>query len=359
MPPSSSRRCFLFKPDGIGDFFIASGAVRLLAREFGEENLILAVLPVMEPVVNAQFPRASVISLPLRTRRKVLNLFVANCLRCFRPWVKLLKTNVDVSISLRYMRDYLQNVLFSSVPSTRRFTCSNLLLGNGRPVRRWTERVFIWIFGTQIIDYPDSEPGVPTELAAHRLVLSSALGREVDIREIWPELRAHSSPPLRIPYWVCAPFSSSPEKDFPLDRLRNLLLGLGEQGELGTLVLTGSGDQRDSLEQFLASFSEASEELGITAQIIISEDLQKFIDLLAGAKCVVTMDTAAAHAATALDCRTLVLFSGKHQGMFAPWIRSGRQQWLMPKSGLPPDHWHQSHTDEEILGMALALNASS
>jgi len=102
-----------------------------------------------------------------------------------------------------------------------------------------------------------------------------------------------------------------------------------------------------------------SEEPGINAQIIIPEDLQKFIDLLAGAECVVTVDTAAAHAATALDCRTLVLFSGKHQGMFAPWIRSSRQQWLMPKSGFPPDRWHQSHTDEEILGVALALNASS
>ena len=42
--------CFLFKPDGIGDFFLSSGVVRLLGREFGEENLTIAVLPVMESV---------------------------------------------------------------------------------------------------------------------------------------------------------------------------------------------------------------------------------------------------------------------------------------------------------------------
>ena len=343
------RKCFLFKPDGIGDFFLSSGVVRLMGREFGEENLILAVLPVMESVVKGQFPKASVVILPLRTKRIVLNLFAANCLRCFLPWLTLLRTKVDVSISLRNMRDYLQNVLFHSVRARVRLLCMNPLLANGRPVRRWTENAFQSIFKSTVLAYPEAPQGIPMELEAHRCLVAAALGREVAIGEIWPELHPVGNPPLEIPYWVCAPFSSGVEKDFPLERWVEIFLELSQQGKLPTLVLTGSRDQALRMEEFLQLLSIASEKLAVEVEIIIPGNLQDFIDLLAGAECVVTVDTAAAHAATALDCRTLILFSGKHQGMFAPWIRSGRQLWLhaKPASGNAP--WHSSHTTTELL----------
>jgi ADP-heptose:LPS heptosyltransferase len=358
MPSSSDKSCFLFKPDGIGDFFLATGVIRLLGREFGEQNLKIAVLPVMEPVVRGQFPRAEVISLPLKTKRIVLNLFAANCLRCFFPWLTLLRTRVDISISLRYMRDYLQNFLFYSVRSPNRMTCSNVLLGNGRPVRRWTEQAFSFIFRSRIIPYPKSVSGIPNELEAHRLLASAALGRNVAVREIWPELKAVAKAPLDTPYWVCAPFSSSVEKDFPLDRFASLFAGLSVSGKLSFLVLTGSRDQLDRLRKFNELLDAAGMEPGSRTRIIIPENLQNFIDLLAGAECVVTVDTAAAHAATALDCRTLVLFSGKHPGMFAPWVRSSRQHWLLPKSLSAHELWHDGHSDNEIEQILHSLQAA-
>ena len=349
------RSCFLFKPDGIGDFFLASGVVRLLGREFGEENLTLAILPIMEPVVRGQFPKASIINLPLRTRRVILNKFVANCLRCFDPWLTLLRMRVDVSISLRNMRDYLQTMLFFSVRSRRRILCHNPLLESNRPVRRWTERAFDLLFTPSFIDYPGSTEGVPNELEAHRRLLCEALGREVSIREIWPELKAVSRSPITAPFWVCAPFSSGLEKDFPLERWVDLFLAVQRRGKLPALVLTGSPDQQDRLAEFQSLLAAASAELAAKTRIFIPGDLQKFIDLLALAECVTTVDTAAAHAATALNCRTLILFSGKHQGMFAPWVRSARQCWLLPKIGSTAPLWHQSHDLNEILKALEAI----
>lgn len=343
------RRCFIFKPDGIGDFFLASGVVRLLGREFGEENLTIAVLPIMEPVVRGQFPRASVVSLPLRTRRIILNKFVANCLRSFFPWITLLRLEVDLSISLRNMRDYLQTVLFFSVRADRRILCSNPLLESKRPVRNWTEEAFKWLFTPFVIGYPKTVEGIPNELEAHRLLICEALGREVAIGEIWPELKAVGAPPFESPYWVCAPFSSGLEKDYPLDRWVEIFLSVHNTEKLSTLVLTGSPDQENRLREFQQLIASASPEIANITQIFIPADLQKFIDLLAGAECVVTVDTAAAHAATALDCRTLVLFSGKHQGMFAPWVRSSRQQWLLPKASSTSNPWHFAHQTEEIV----------
>ena len=345
----SNRKCFLFKPDGIGDFFLASGVVRLLGREFGEENLILAVLPVMESVVRGQFPKASVVILPLRTKRIVLNLFAANCLRCFLPWLTLLRTKVDVSISFRNMRDYLQNVLFFSVRARERFLCMNPLLANGRPVRRWTENAFSLVFRPRVLSYPGLIQGIPTELEAHRVLVSGALGRNVLIEEIWPELKPIENYPLEIPYWVCAPFSSGAEKDFPLDRWVSLFIEVARSGRLPCLVLTGSSDQKNRLEEFQTLLASASESLAREIKIIIPKNLQDFIDLLAGAECVLTVDTAAAHAATALDCHTLVLFSGKHQGMFAPWTRSHKQLWLLSKSAVEVEAWYSSHTTDDLL----------
>ncbi len=343
------RRCFLFKPDGIGDFFLASGVIRLMAQEYGEENLTIGTYPIMEPVVKGQFPKATLIILPLKTRRVILNLFVANFLRCFFPWLTLLRTQVDVSISLRHMRDYLQNILFCSVRSSRRFACPNLLLDNGRPVRRWTEKVFTSLFKLRLSEYPKPASGIPSELEANRRLVSEALERKVSLEEIWPELRPCGKPALESPFWVCAPFSSSTKKDFPLDRWVALFHALHQEGKLPQLILTGSADQKERLVSFRSLCSETSEELGKKTQILIPENLQEFINLLAAAECVTTVDTAAAHAATALNCRTLILFSGKHQGMFAPWVRSSRQYWLLPKATSSTSCWYATHETGDLL----------
>ena len=348
-PSLKVRRCFLFKPDGIGDFFLASGVVRLMAREFGEENLTLAVLPIMEPVVRGQFPKAEVVILPIRKQRVILNVFVANCLRCFPSWMSLMAKKVDTAISLRHMRDYLQSFLFYSVRARNRFLASNLLLGNGRRVRRWTEQAMVTLFSAGVTEYPEGRAGIPSEIEANRLLVSAALRRNVDVREIWPELKAADPPPIDSPYFVCAPYSSDIWKNFPEHRWIELFELLDARGRLPNLVLTGSPDQRRALESFGAMIRKALPDTKATTTILIPKDLQRFIDLLAGAGCVFTVDTAAAHAATALDCRALILFSGLHQGMFAPWVRSKRQKWVLPKESPGNLQWHETHPNSEIM----------
>ena len=320
-----------------------------MAREFGEENLTLAVLPMMESVVRGQFPKAEVVILPIRKQRVILNVFVANCLRCFPSWIKLLGRSVDISISLRHMRDYLQSFLFYSVRSKSRFLASNLLLGNGRRVRRWTECTMVALFSAEITEYPEASVGIPSEIEANRLLACDALHRSVEVREIWPELKAVEPPPIESPYFVCAPFSSDIWKNFPEHRWIELFELLDAQGRLRNLVLTGSPDQRPALESFGAMIRQALPTTKTTTTIVIPKDLQRFIDLLAGADCVFTVDTAAAHGATALDRRTLILFSGLHQGMFAPWTRSQRQCWVLPKKSSRNEQWHEAHPTPEIM----------
>jgi ADP-heptose:LPS heptosyltransferase len=51
-------RVFILKPDAIGDFILASGCIRLIAREAGEENVVLAVRADVAPLAKSQFPKA-------------------------------------------------------------------------------------------------------------------------------------------------------------------------------------------------------------------------------------------------------------------------------------------------------------
>ena len=344
-------RCFLFKPDGIGDFFLSTGVIRFLSRELGEENLTIAALPVMEAVARGQFPKATFIALPIRKQRVILNVFVANCIRCFPMWLRLRRNPHELSISLRHMRDYLMNVLFYSVPSPRRLVCENQLLGNGRPVRRWTERVFIGLVRPEVLAYPPYEGGIPKELEANRRLLSRALGREVTAAEIWPELRRVGESIVKGPYWLCAPFANGGGKDYPTGEWAEVFRRFAVEEKIPALVLTGSLAQRGALEEFFRVISEAVPQLASGISIVHPRDLQKFVDLIAGADLVLTVDTAAAHAATALDRSAVVIYSGQQFGVFGPWTRSLLQRWVQPDPGFcGRPGWHETFPPSEIAG---------
>jgi hypothetical protein len=235
----------------------------------------------------------------------------------------------------------------------------NLLLGNGRPVRRWTEHLLEYLFSVECIEYPHARVDVPNELEANRLVISAALRRNVDIREIWPELKPTGIFPIASPYFVCAPFSSDVYKDFPEDRWVEFFVLLHRKNRLPHLVLTGSTDQRDRLESFLEMIAKSLPGEEIPLSVVVAPDLQSCVDLLAAAECVFTVDTAAAHAAAALDRRALILLSGLHQGMFAPWRRSERQHWVLPGEMRAGIAWYAENFSSVLMAAFDKITAVS
>lgn len=335
-------RYFLFKPDGIGDFVLATGCLSLLAREAGEENLVLCVRTQLAPLAQAQFPRATVIGLPVSEKRKVVNLFAVNFLRCLPVWRRLRATPVDGAASFRHMRAYLQTFLFFSARTRRFVACENLLVRNRRPSRVFAEALAQRLFRPEILPYPGSAEEAPLELEANRRVTSRLLGREVGISEILPVLQ--TTEPGRPGRWVLCPLSSKESKDYPFASWREVFRHL-ETGPEQELVIAGSADQQIRLEELARLLRES----GLAgARTEIPADLLKFVDLLGGAELVLTIDTAAAHIATALDKPCVVLFSGLHRGMFGPWMRSTRQSWLLPESGEKKHKWHKALPPERV-----------
>lgn len=323
-------RIFILKPDGIGDFVLASGALRLLARECGEENLVLCVKSLLVPLARAQFPRATVIDLPVAAERKVLNLFAWNLMVCLPVWWRLRTTRVDAAVCLRSMRNYLETFLFLSSQAGRRVASENILLRGKRKVRTAVERTANRFFGTELAPYPETAAEIPMEIESHRRVMARLLGREVTTAEVLPIL--HAAGPAGGDYWICAPITNLGSKLYPAAKWGKIFRELQPVAAGKKILLAGSVDQAGKLEELLALLRTG----GCTgAEIVFPADLVEYVNLIAGAELMLTVDTAAAHFATALDRPTLVLFSGLHRGMFGPWCRSERQSWLQPDQNPP------------------------
>lgn len=353
-------RIFVFKPDGIGDFVLATGAIRLLAREFGEENLTLCVKTILVPLARNQFPRAEVLELPTAAERKVINLFLWNFLACLPLWWRLRTRSFDAAVCFRSMRNYLETYLFYSAGARRFVACENILLRAGRKARMAMEGAAVRFMRPELIPYPLAAE-LPLEIEANRVVVERLLGRPVASSEVIPNL---VSDPGETPrdieggYWLCAPITNLQSKVYPFARWREVLSELRRESAGKKLLLVGVKSDVPKLEELLSGLREDGVE---NAEICLPADLAAFTRIIAGADAVISVDTAAAHFATALDRPTVVIFSGLHLGMFGPWRRGERQAWLLPEApaeGEKKRKWHTRLSSSRVAeAVRSVLNA--
>ncbi len=332
-------KILVFKPDEIGDFILACGCIRLLARKHGEESLTLVVKSEIAPLARREFPCACTIALPLKERRRGVNKDAVNIYYCFPAWLRLCVTRVDAAICLRSMRDFVQTGLFLSPRARRRVACENLLARANRVRRRAVEKWMKRLFRPSILPYPEPRPGVPAELEANRLVAAELLGRDVADAEIMP--RFASATWQGGDFWLLCPFSSSWTKDYDAGNWAAALRGVTDLIPRRGIRLAGGPDQSSRLGEF----AEALRAQGVSCPIAVEPPapLQTFPDLVAKAAAVLTVDTAAAHMACALGAPAVVVACGMHAGAYGPYSPNGRQTWIVGDwVGLGHRRWQES-----------------
>ena len=315
---------------------LVTGALRLLAAQFGEQNLLICVQSVLVSLARAQFPQATVLELPTAAERKIVNLFARNFFFCLPLWFKLRRTRVDAAVCFRSMRNYLETFLFYSARTERFFACENILLRPEKRVRSIVEAGARRLFRPELVAYPGKVEGVPLEIEAHRRLVARILDRPVEASDVLPVL--HPTLEKEEGCWICAPVTS-PSKVYPFPLWKEVFCALKPETLTKRILLVGSEDQLSRLNELKELLLSA----GIAgAEAVVPGDLVELLNLIAGAELILTVDTAAAHFATALDKSCVVLFSGLHQGMFGPWRRSARQRWLLPEAppGKTKFKWH-------------------
>jgi ADP-heptose:LPS heptosyltransferase len=343
-------RVFILKPDAIGDFILSTGCIRLMAKELSEENLVIAVRADVAPLAKAQFPQAEVIPLPLREKRRLVNLATVNVINCLPAWLRLLTMRVDAAICLRSMRAYLHTITFYLPRAKRYIACENLLLSNPRLRRPAVENFVSSAFKPTLIPYPASSK-LPTDVEANRLVAEEVLQRKVSDEEILPTLTATREVSAKN-HWLLCPFSSTKSKDYPAEAWAAALKLLAPERTDAPLHLAAGPSQGERLHEFAHALQAA----GITnIHLDPPVPLPDFLQSIAEARLVLTVDTAAAHMACALDTPAVIISAGQHPGVYAPYSKNGRQKWLLPPGDLPKNEWRQHFTPEMVANCVRSL----
>ena len=336
-------RVFILKPDAIGDFILATGCIRLRARELSEKNLVIAVRADVAPLAKAQFPEAEVIPLRLREKRRLLNLATVNVINCLPVWLRLMTLRADAAVCLRSMRAYLHTITFYLPRAKRRIACENLLLANPCMRRPAVENFVRSAFKPTLIPYP-ALGRLPTDLEANRLVAEEILQRMVSDEEILPALK----PPREVSaknHWLLCPFSSTKSKDYPAEAWAEALKLLDHERADAPLHLATGPSQADRLQDFARTLQSACiTNVHLTPPV----PLPDFLQSIAEARLVLTVDTAAAHLACALDTPAVIVSAGQHPGVYAPYSKNGRQKWLLPPNDLLKGEWRQHLNPEKV-----------
>lgn len=337
----------IFKPDDIGDFVIATGSIRALAREHGEENTTLVVKSTILPLARREFPRAKFVELPWQPRRKGHNQAAANIRSCFPAWRQLRRIRADLCVCLRSRRDFLLTFLFAAPRVQRRVAPENVLLRNGRWRRRLAEAALVYTARPVLVPYPSFRGNLPHELAVNRAVIAAALEREPGEGECMPSLA--SGPWQGGEGWLLCPFSSRPAKDYSAQRWASALVEAQRFANPRIIRLAGGPDQAARLHDFVGTLRAAG--VSFPLEVLPPAPLEGFADRAAAADLILTVDTAAAHFACAVRAPAVVVFCGLHNDTYGPYSTDGRQIWLTGDwAGRGRDGWQDTVPPSLVAG---------
>ncbi len=304
-PPKSA--C-LYKVDRIGDFILATGAIACLIDYFGPTQCQLVVSTEVAPLAAAEFhgvpiwsiaPHATGVWREMRKLRKAAAPLWA-------------KTSFRHLICLRHQRSLHRDLTLTWLRAESwdglgpKPTAGNLVLTNRPQLPH---------------DYP-ALPALPwsRELLAHRRVVAAILRRDPAWSELRPRLQ--SVPVSRGSEVVVCPFGNDSIRDYPPARWAAAIRQAVPRAT--ALHIIGPSTRSTDVEQQALALRAHFDDVRATT----NASLLEFVGHIANARAVLTVESAAAHIATALDKPTVIIMGGGHFSWFGPWGDIVRQRWV-------------------------------
>lgn len=287
----ATRPACLYAVGRLGDFVLMLSAVRRLLAEYGEAGCLLVLSPVAVPVAQREFPHTPLLVLPAEASGVFRHIVPA----WWRHRAQFRGLHFARRIVLRHQRNLYHDVTLSWISADADFR-----------LERDT--------------YPAApEAGRCTELLAHHRLVETVLGRTLDRDALLP--RFTSVAPGDDGRLLVYPLSRDQTRCLRLEHV-TAALQRWRQRSRAPIVLAGApGD-----EAALRRYAEHARAAGVDGIVVeLPAGAGGFLDHLAAAGAVLTTETAAVHAATALDKPTVVLLGGGLHGLVYPWRRSARQ----------------------------------
>ena len=300
----------IYKPDRIGDFVLALGAIRKLIDRFGEKNCVLVISPLVRELADMEFPESPKVEVTsfgdpysIKTIFHVLH----------RRWV-LGGMVFDQLVCLRHQRVRMQNFLLYCIRARRSLGLINhkhYHLGDS----------IEYSFSNRDTYPTQHESGVCLEMEAHRIVVQRTIETEVVSAEIIPTFRYLQAKAQG--YILVSPFASMPIRDYPEDALISVLVSMYHVFSLPVRI-SFSIQQRERAEKLAKRLSLE----GVLVESLQSTTIQEYLVFVSHATCALTVESATAHVATTLDIPTVILLGGGHYMQYGPWNRSDKQRWI-------------------------------
>lgn len=303
-----TRRACLYKVDRLGDFVLALGALRRLVAHYGEEECRLVVSTVAAPLAAAEFPRVARWEVPPEANGVWRDVRPLRALHAPR-WAE--ETFADL-VCLRHARNLYRDC-----------TLGWLHAGEWRGLGPRPRDVLAANRPAFVTDYPiQADAPWCRELLAHSEVVARATGTTPDWSALRPRLESVTAAPGGT--WLFCPYGGATIRDYPADHWIEAWRAAGLPA--GPVEVMGPATRAEELGRLAARLRQ---EAGRT-QTSVATDLPplEFVARLARARGIVTVESAAAHLATALDRPATVVTGGGHFGCFAPWGEPGRQHWV-------------------------------
>ena len=183
---------------------------------------------------------------------------------------------------------------------------------------------------------------VPHEIARHFAILVGLGLEPTDVRQLLPRLPGRvDRSTLQV---VLAPFSSAPIKDWRDEAWCDVIAGLA--GREFRFEIWVSADQIARAEILARRLKDRAADLQIVTK---SGSLADLADAIGSATLVLTVDTFAAHLATAMDAPMVCAIGGGLYGDFGPWYSSWRQRWVTHQVPCFGCDWRCSRSRVECL----------
>jgi len=306
------RKVGIYKADRLGDFVLALGAIRRIVEREGVENCLLILAPYARELAQREFPGVEqAIVEPWHSGLSPL-------LRYRKAHAKepLFSRGVSRLVCLRHNRLFQESVVCGSIPANESWGTVT-----GEPSREPGQWLASLPFDHSYRNF-SQVPGECHDLARHRTVVGGFLGRKPDEVDVIPRMDWRGV--TEDPYVSVSPFGSAAIRDFPPGLLAAMGRRLWRDHQLPLRLLAPPGD----VQRYHTLVDRLMADGVPHVAVRICGSLDGLIDAVAGSRLVLSVETATAHLAGALDRPLVAILGGGHFGWFAPWQRSRRQRWI-------------------------------
>ncbi len=326
---SPYRPVGIYKADRLGDFVLALGAIRQIVDREGTENCVLIIAPYAREIARHEFPEIE---------QAVVEPWHANLGALLRYCQthsneRIFAEGVGKLICLRHNRLFSENVVCGRIPAGESWAVANSHLsrepGQWISSKPWDHEFHRF----------ESRNGETKDFSRHRAVLAGYFGCPADTLDVTPRMTARAMPLQS--HVVVSPFGSAVVRDFPVNLLAAAGRHVWNRFQWRLRLLSPPGDEtryRDLIAQL--------GQLGVPAvELSTCRSISNLIDSIFESRLVLSVETATAHIAAALDKPMVALLGGGHYGWFAPWRRTQRQEWVSHKVVCYHCNWECIHPE--------------